>query len=244
MSATVGQAQAKKEIEPPAEVLRQVLEIERSRSLEAAREGVELAAEKLLAARRASCFWPDAAKREGKLSGLVGFVARTGTGLVVDRIGEDPRYDAEVDNGRRSPRERFLAAALPAGPGAGDSGVVEAVLGVARGKEQEPFGSADLELLEALAREAGPLLRRRRLALEQALRERETELFRREALDHHQRGTRSRQEPLRLTPTWIHTAYRALLLLFALGLFAVLLAAGLGELPAIFLDPPPAEIRP
>ena len=231
--------------EPPAEVLRRALEVERGRGLDEALDGVEQAAQKLVPARRASCRWVDAERwtlwrpgagagqeeRDSAVSGLVGFVARTGRGVRLERIGEDPRYDAEVDHGRRSPRERFLAVALPAGPGARDKGAVEGVLCLARGEEQEPFEPDDLRRLEFFAREVGPILRRRRLAFELARKERETEVYRRQALDHREEGARMRQEPLRLAPGWIPVAYRSILALFVLGLLAIPFA-GSDELAA------------
>jgi hypothetical protein len=220
--------------EPPAEVLRCVLEIERSRGLEEALDGVEQAARKLAPALRASCRWVDAESftlwrpgaagqdsRDSAVSGLVGFVARTGRSVSLARAGEDGRYDPELDGGRRAPREPFLAVALPAGPGARQKGAVEAVLCLGRGAGQPPFELEELRRLESLARESGPILRRRRLADEQARRESETEMFRRQALAHREVGLRSRQEPLRIAPAFIDRAYRAVLLCFAALVLAI-----------------------
>jgi hypothetical protein len=230
------------EDEPPAEVLRWVLEIERSRGLDEALDGVERAARKLAPALRASCRWVDAESftlwrpgaagqdsRDSAVSGLVGFVARTGRSVNLARAGEDGRYDPELDGGRRAPREPFLAVALPAGPGARQPWAAEAVLCLGRGAGQPPFELEELRRLESLARESGPILRRRRLAYEQARRESETEMFRRQALAHREVGLRSRQEPLRIAPAFIDRAYRAVLLCFA-ALVLALPFAGSSEL--------------
>jgi len=250
IAALLAAAAADLKTPPPAlglasgEVLRRVLAIERCAGLEETLAALEAAAQKLVPARRACARWLDAEtltlwrpgadpareSRDSIVTGLTGFTARTGRPAAAARIGEDARYDAEADNARRSPRERFLAVALPAGPGAAIQGSaaesVEAVLTLARGEEQPPFGEAELALILALAREAGPILRRRRAAFELARIESETAVFRRQALDHHENGARPRQDPLRLAPPWIGAAYRSLILLSLVVLLVFLAQAG------------------
>lgn len=222
--------------EPSGEVLRAVLEIERRREPLEALQAVEAAALALAPARRALGRWVDRdtatlwrpgggsaeeAARDSAVCGLLGFVARTGHSALAAPIGEDPRYDPETDNGGRSPRETFVAVALPAGPGAREPRAAEAVLSLHRAEGQPPFSAAELGKLEALAREAGPLLRRRRLAFEQERRDSAEALFRRRALDHREKGDAARQDPLRLSPTWLGAAYRAVLVSFALLVLAL-----------------------
>src|SRR5258706_472465 len=56
--------------------------------------------------------------RNSAASGLVGFAARTGEALVVDRVGDDPRYDVEADNGGGAPGKRVRGRPGPPPPGA------------------------------------------------------------------------------------------------------------------------------
>ncbi len=223
-------------LEPASRYLEQVAEIERGHGAEDTLERLEKAARELIRCRHAVCRWLDAETQtlwrsgdgdggDSAATGLVGFVALTGRSLAVARAGDDPRYDAETENGRRSRRERFAATALPAGPGGRDPAAVEAVLSVARGGRQEPFTAAELRQLEHLAAEAGPILRRRRLAVEQAQARSETEVFRRQALAHRDRGLETRAEPLRIAPAWLGGAYRVVLALCAAGLLALPFAA-------------------
>ncbi len=218
--------------------LRLLEQIERGRGPEESFDRLEAAARELLSSRRAACRWFDAAtltlwrpsgngdprdveERDSAVSGIVGFVARTGRSVRASRVGEDPRYDAEADNGGRSTRERMLAVALPSGSGALTPTATEAVLTVFRGARQDPFDADDLRQLEALACEAGPILRRRRLTFERALARRETEVFRQQALDRRQQGLVTRSAPLRLTPAWLDRAYRGILMLALLAMLAL-----------------------
>ncbi len=223
-------------VEPASRYLSQIAEIERGRGVEDTLERLEQAAHELIRCRHAACRWVDAEShtlwrpgdgdgRDSTATGLVGFVARTGRSVAVPRVGDDPRYDAEADNARRSRRERFAAVALPAGPGARQPTAVEAVLAVARGGRQRPFTAAEVRQLEHLAGEAGPILRRRRLAMEQERARSETEVFRSEALVHRDRGLATRSEPLRIAPAWLSHAYRVVLALCATGLLALPFAA-------------------
>ncbi len=218
--------------EAASSYLPQVAEIEQGRGPEDTLDRLEQAARELIGCRYAACKWLDADtqtlwrpgdgdRRDSAVSGLAGFVARTGGSVRVPHLGDDPRYDAEADNGRRSRRERFAGVALPAGPGARHPAAVEAVLTVARGGRQEPFTAADVRQLEHLAGEAGPILRRRRLAIEQARARSETELFRTEALEHRDRGLATRSEPLRIAPPWLGKAYRAVQVACLAGLLAL-----------------------
>jgi ATP-binding cassette, subfamily B, bacterial len=139
------------------------------------------------------------AVRNSVVSGMVGFVARTGMALAAERAGEDPRHDAEADNGGRSPRERLLA--VPAD--------TLGVLVVTRGAEREAFGDAEREHLESLALQIAPIVRHRMFEkqLEEALAAADdpvamdgTPLYRREALHSHLEGAAEPGRVIELKP--------------------------------------------
>src|ERR1043165_4276261 len=140
-------------------------------------------------------------------SGVVGFVARTGQAVSVERLGDDPRYDAEADNGARSPHERLLAVPVLA-PG---SAFVDTlgVLVVTRERRSEPFGDGERRRLENFAAQIAPLVRHRvfEKPLEDALAQADDPvtsdgepLYRREALHSYARGAGETGRPLELTP--------------------------------------------
>lgn len=133
--------------------------------------------------------------RNSAASGLVGFAARTGKALVADRAGDDPRYDAEADNGGRSPQERFLAVPVLV-PG---EALVDTlgVLVATREPDREPFGEAERRRLEDLALQIAPIVRHRifEKQLEESLATADDPLardgkplYRSEALRWHRRG--------------------------------------------------------
>lgn len=148
--------------------------------------------------------------RNSAASGLVGFVARTGEALMVDRAGDDPRYDAEADvemaKGGRSPQERFLAVPVLA-PG---EALVDTlgVLVATREPDREPFGDAERRRLEDLALQIAPIVRHRifEKQLEAALATADDPLardgkplYRSEALRWHRRGAGEPGRVLELT---------------------------------------------
>jgi ATP-binding cassette subfamily B protein len=148
-----------------------------------------------------------AAARNSAASGLVSFVARTGEALMVERLGEDPRYDAEADNGGRSPRERFLAVPVlsPGGAPADTLGVLVAT----REPRGAAFGDAERRRLEDLALQIAPIVRHRifEQQLEQALAGADDPvaadgepLYRREALHAYSQGAGELGRVLELTP--------------------------------------------
>ncbi len=147
------------------------------------------------------------AVRNSAASGLVGYVARTGQAVMVERPGDDPRYDAEADNGGRSPRERFLAVPVLAPGGA----LVDAlgVLVATREPGLEAFGDAERQRLESLALQIAPIVRHRifEKQLEEALAAADDPLandgqplYRREALQSHWKGAEGLGRVLELTP--------------------------------------------
>lgn len=78
--------------------------------------------------------------------GLVSFVVRTGATLVLPRVGDDPRFDRELDDPGGGPGDRFLAV-----PVRGHDGAVLAVLVAARAGHEPAFGADESAALEALA---------------------------------------------------------------------------------------------
>jgi ATP-binding cassette subfamily B protein len=145
--------------------------------------------------------------RDSAASGLVGFVARTGNAVMVERAGDDPRYDAEADHGGRSPQERLLAVPVLA-PG---SALVDTlgVLVATREAAREPFGDAERRRLEALALQIAPIVRHRifEKQLEEALAAADDPLatdgkplYRREALRSHRQGAGEPGRVLELEP--------------------------------------------
>ncbi len=155
----------------------------------------------------------DGAVRNSAASGLVGFAARTGETVVVERMGDDPRYDAEADNSAgperrrrgRAPQERLLAVPVLA-PGA-----LAAPLGVlvaTREPDGEAFGDAERRRLEDLALQIAPIVRHRifEKQLEEALAAADDPLatdgkplYRHEALRSHRKGAGEPGRVLELT---------------------------------------------
>jgi len=85
--------------------------------------------------------------------GLAGFVARTAVSLCLARIGDDPRFDPEVDAPGGAPDDRFLAA-----PVLTSRGEVAAVLTALRPAGEPPFEPRDVAALETVAAHAAPYL--------------------------------------------------------------------------------------
>ncbi len=190
---------------------------------------------------------PDAEeRRESAAAGVVSFVVRTGQSVRLDRVGEDPRYEPEVDNQSGPQDERFLAvplaeplpaamlpatvpAALPATVPAAPPRRILAVLVARRSGAAAPFSSAEQQHLEFLADQAAPVLGRLLLQTElDALATRrlqgpeESPLFRQEAIAHHSRGMARQGHVLELSPRWTQWAYPFLwLVLLAALLFGI-----------------------
>ena len=138
--------------------------------------------------------------RNSAASGLVGFVARTGQAVIMERAGDDPRYDAEADNGGRSPQERLLAVPVLSPVDARSGGALVDPLGVlvaTREAGREPFDEAERRRLEDLALQIAPIVRHRifEKQLEEALAAADDPLaldgkplYRSEALRWHRKG--------------------------------------------------------
>ena len=81
------------------------------------------------------------------------FVLRTGLPLCLQRIGEDPRFDRELDDPDGDPAGRFLAVPVRAG-----DGEVVAVLAAVRAAREPAFEPRDVTALETVAEHVVPYL--------------------------------------------------------------------------------------
>ena len=149
----------------------------------------------------------DEAVRNSAAAGLTSFVARTGTAVAAERLGDDPRYDAEADNGGRSPQERFLAVPVLA-PGAAFADTL-GVFVATREPHHEAFDDAERRRVEDLALQIAPILRHRisEKQLEEAVAAADdplaadgAPLYRREALRSHSKAAGEPGRVLELTP--------------------------------------------
>lgn len=202
-------------------------------SVEAAASAAAQAVKCLLAVERACCRLYDAAsetlwyedtgavRRHSAARGLVSFVGRTGRALRVERLGEDPRYDAEADNPGGDPRQRFLAVAV-AGR---DTGLALAVLVALRAPEEAPFSGAELDRLCAFADEVAPVFRRLVPGpgvdggVASGTAGAGSHDLRQEVAARSARGLSQHGGVLQISPRWTRWTYRLLLAVFVAGLF-------------------------
>jgi hypothetical protein len=197
--------------------------------------------------------------KESAAAGIVGYVVRTGCAVRVERVGEDPRYDAEADNGRGDPAERMLAVPviLPRLTDAEATPRVLAVMVALRNAEAEPFAEYDVALLRLLADRLAPSLDRVAVAPSDSVRDEEsgTNIFRLEALQNLQRGQEGLGRPMAVSPRWARWAFPLLILAavcaaaysvvgkineYARGLAFVRLSGGTPAVIALF----PGRFRP
>jgi hypothetical protein len=162
---------------------------------------------------------------ESAAAGLVGYVARTGETVHLERVGIDPRYDAEADDPGGAQDARFLAVPI-LGPGAGLLGVATAI----RDGQSAPFAADDVLRLELLAGCAAPTLgallfqtRIQAVLLEQARASSIADIFRKEALDYHNQNGDEEGVLLFSSPPWLkRTHWIMLVLLGFIVLYTVL----------------------
>lgn len=143
-------------------------------------------------------------------SGVIGFIHRTGLTVALPRLGDDPRFDSDLDNPGGEFTDRFLGAAVRAG-----RGEVVAVLAALRPAHERAFEPLEIAALEAVAAHASPYLAAWLVEPE------ETESpFRRRALRELEQPLSSGPEPLRLESHWMRAATW-----LAAAVFAALLLA-------------------
>lgn len=164
----------------------------------------------------------DERRIESAAAGLVSFVIRTGVAVRLEHVGQDPRYDPEADNDGGTPDQRFLAV-----PVIGSDQRRLAVVVALRQAGREPFSDDDQKSLQFLAEQIAPVFGRFALQAQlDELSERRhsafsTEaagVFRREALEHHNRGFDDQGHVLELSPRWTPWAYRLLIIVFVAAL--------------------------
>ena len=152
-------------------------------------------------------------RHESSAVGLVSFVARTGRPVRVERATEDPRYEREADDPAGGRCEHLLA--LPVKASAPEDRVL-AVLCAVREPGRPAFSAADEEALALLAATVAPPLAQLGLAArleaegrarDRVLRERTTEVFREEALDHYVAAAAREGDWLRLSPRWTNATF-------------------------------------
>lgn len=151
---------------------------------------------------------------ESPAVGLASFILRTGLTLCLPRIGDDPRFDPDLDNPDGDAADRFLGVAVR-----GADGETAAVLAALRHAQEPPFEPREVAALEALAAQmapylaalapAGPAAARSGPFRERALREREVHA--------------TPLEPLRLTPGWTRWTFWLMVCALAAGLAALVL---------------------
>jgi biotin carboxyl carrier protein len=197
----------------------------------AAAEGVE----DLAAADRGYCLFYDRAtdtlwepprdadldeeRRETAAVGLVSFVLRTGSPVLLDRLGTDPRFDRDADDPKARGDERFLAVPVPS-----PDGRVLAVLAAVRVSAERPFSEEDLQALSLLAEQAAHAFAQLGLADSTNEGLPAAALFREEAVEYHQVGLRSEGDVLRVDPGWMRWTYRLLVTALVAGLLFSVLA--------------------
>jgi membrane fusion protein (multidrug efflux system) len=153
---------------------------------------------------------------ESSAVGLVSFVARTGRPVRVERASEDPRYEREADDpsGGQPGRPGPLLALPVLAPEPDDR--VLAVLCAVREPGRAAFSEDDQAALELLAEIVAPPLAQLGLAArleaegrarDQQLRERTSEVFREEALDHYVSAGAREGDWLRLSPRWTNATF-------------------------------------
>ncbi len=157
-------------------------------------------------------------RRQRAGGGLTSYVARTGRGVAVERLEDDPRYDTDLDG---DAGDRFVAS-----PIAFDDRVL-GVLALRRPPNAPPFTDAEQQRLAWMNRLVAPTLARLVLdwQLEQRAAERHAairgdvaQLYREEALEQYQRGRTDEAHLLEIEPGWTRHAFRILLALLVAAL--------------------------
>jgi hypothetical protein len=165
------------------------------------------------------------ARRESAVAGLTSYAVRAARSIAVERAGDDPRYDADLDADfdRESgdPRKRFMACPMVM------SSRVLGVLTLTRAAEGRSFGAEERQRMEWAASLLAPALGRlildreleeRAAARHTAIRADVAQLFRGEALDQYQRGRPDEAHLLEVEPRWTRRAYRVVLALIGAAL--------------------------
>ena len=159
--------------------------------------------------RGSNALWiPGESDGESTAVGLVSFILRTGTTVCVPRLGDDVRFDLDLDG---EPSDRLVGVPVVA------NASPVAVLVATRNAQQPAFEPVDVAAMEALAAHASPYVAAWLI---------EPEIdgpFRYGALREQQQAQNAPRDPLQLDPVWMQratwlsiSALVALLLAFAL----------------------------
>ena len=152
----------------------------------------------------------DSADERRAVAGLAGFAARTGIIAAAERVGEDPRWLAAIDDPTGRDDDRLLAQPITS-----PTGAVQAVLVAVRAVRRPAFSSADADLLARYAELAAPFMdqlashHQLRAAADDAAED--DALFRTEAIEAQREARRG--DVIRVTPPWMGRAYWALVAL-------------------------------
>jgi hypothetical protein len=160
-------------------------------------------------------------RSEAAVSGLVGYIVRTGQSLCLSHAGADPRYDAQVDDLAAAPDSHFVGA-----PIMGADGTPIGVLSASRSPAATAFSDDEAERLSIVAGCAGPDMcaLRLRAQLRACLAERihttgsASDLFREEALDYHARSFDEAGQLLHSSPEWLKRTHWVTVALLVAGL--------------------------
>jgi len=155
---------------------------------------------------------PDQPGVESPIAGVVGFAARTGAAVFVERAAADPRYRKEIDDPGGSGDERLAAV-----PIVDPNGEAHAVVLVARDGRAPAFDAADRDLLLAFAARIAPVLDAFALeAKAESLQPAEETPFRPEAVAAY-KARKDEGGALRLAPRWAAIVYWVLIALVTIG---------------------------
>lgn len=148
--------------------------------------------------RQRQVLWAPNESDEGESPavGLVSFIQRTGMTVCLPRMGDDPRFDLDLDNPYGESSDRFLGVPIRAGRGA-----TMAVLVVVRPAQEPPFEPLDIAEMEAIAAHAGPYVASWLVDPEEA-----EGPFRSSALRALDQPLTAGPEPLRLEAKWMRRA--------------------------------------
>jgi len=154
-------------------------------------------------------------------SGLVAYVARTGERVTSEDLDSDPRYAPEIDNPGGTCGDRLIAA-----PVFGGSGIPVAIVMGIRSSDASAFNTRDMNSLLSLIEAAGPpltgIVSQRRLECRSIAQMELADVFRREALDYHTRGSNDQGNLLRTSPRWLINTHRVMIaLLLSCLIFAM-----------------------
>ena len=203
-----------------------VLEVTRRLSAQrdlptASRVAIDAVSE-LVETDRASCYiydsisetlWSSGAVRgdanRSAIAGVAGYVARTGTTVLVERADKDSRFEKSIDDPEAEGNERLMAVPLLSP----DRRTLGVLIGV-RNQNRPMFSENDQQKMLSLASNFSPAFGQMALQTqieEVFARERRRDdgssPFRRAALEAHANAGYSLSRPLQLSPRWVGRAY-------------------------------------